>query len=369
MNVQNTLLSDLLRQLIAVPSPSGQEQKLAQFIFDWSIQQQLPAFRQGPNVVISFRNGSNRCLIFNGHMDTVGPGNRSSWREDPFSGILLDNKIYGLGSSDMKSALACFLILALALKEQPPPIDVFFSFVVEEETSSAGSRSFVEYFSAEHKQRYQSLGCIIGEPTDLQYAEFGHRGSHFVRIRAQGQAGHASRSSSFSILAIDSLLAALRMLQVAAVEWSAQFSDSALGPPLMTVTSLKSAPTSPNQTPEWAEAIIDFRTTPLLAESLIDKVQAIVGATCQVQSLETPTSPTITRPESAIVRALQQTMPALDLRMALGANDCYLFNACGIPAITFGPGLKETIHKPNEHVPCENLEAALEIYKKLLLTF
>ena len=55
-------------------------------------------------------SGGGRSLLLNGHMDTVFPASPDEWRTDPFTPVIKDGKIYGLGSVDMKSGLCLSLI-------------------------------------------------------------------------------------------------------------------------------------------------------------------------------------------------------------------------------------------------------------------
>ena len=138
-----------LKQLIQIKSYSGQEKELADFIMAFCQKNNMPAENQDENIIIKYLVGSKKCLIFNAHLDTVKEGSISSWTYPPFgkkAGIIKDGKMFGLGSSDDKGGITSLLLLALEFKNKKTPIDLFFTFVVNEEIDGSGTESFVNYF-------------------------------------------------------------------------------------------------------------------------------------------------------------------------------------------------------------------------------
>ena len=125
----------LLQNLVQIYSPSGQEKKLTNFILNFCKQNNIPAKLLHGNVVIYFKGkNKNKCIIFNAHMDTI---EGSSLERKIF-----DGKLYGLGASDNKGAIAAMLLLAKSL--QNSPLDVWFTFVCNEETDGLGTQNFFE---------------------------------------------------------------------------------------------------------------------------------------------------------------------------------------------------------------------------------
>ena len=74
-------------------------------------------FTGSPNVVgVMKGSGGGRSILLNGHMDVVPEGNREQWQDDPFSGNVVDGKLYGRGATDMKGGIASLLLAVEAVQ-------------------------------------------------------------------------------------------------------------------------------------------------------------------------------------------------------------------------------------------------------------
>ena len=107
--------------------------------------------------------GGGKSLIFNGHIDTVPPGDDREWDEgNPYSGKVLDGKLYGLGACDMKGGIVAQWVAAKALADCGIRLrgDLILESVVGEETMDHGAGT-----SAAIKRGYRADGAIVGEPT------------------------------------------------------------------------------------------------------------------------------------------------------------------------------------------------------------
>jgi formylaminopyrimidine deformylase len=108
-------------------------------------------------------SGGGRSLIFNGHIDTVPPGDPTTWAEgDPFSGRVVDGKLYGLGACDMKAGLVAQAMAAVALRQVGIQLagDLLLESVVGEETMDHNSG-----VSATVRRGYTADAAIVTEPT------------------------------------------------------------------------------------------------------------------------------------------------------------------------------------------------------------
>lgn len=364
MNIE-TLLADLVK----IQSYSGQEGTLASFIVGWAEQQSLKVEKQEGNVVIKFVVNSSKALIFNAHMDTVKPGNEHLWSFPPVgihAGVVKKGKLYGLGASDDKAAIAAFLDLAVQLQKSPPLVDVFIVFVTKEEVDGSGSQSFVNYFQKRHAANYQEVAVIIGEPTDLKTIEIAHRGNMFLKIATQGDSGHGSQPQNIKTHAVMENLKAIEKITTLGKSLSEKYSNPVLGKPSFCLTGIQCDTSSPNTVSSRCWSTWDIRTTPNIHAIVVSLIQKTLGKNVEITYLGKPAPFGFTSPDSKIVRLLQKLVPGVKVTISPGSNDICAFTSAGIPSVAFGPGQKDTIHKPDEFAEIDKVEKSVAIYKKLL---
>jgi len=142
-------------------------------------------FENSPNVVGVWKGtGGGRSIILNGHVDVVPPGDETQWTYPPFSGEIVDGKLYGRGATDMKggnlSALLAIQVLqALGVKLKG---DVIFQSVVEEESGGAGTLATI-------LRGYKADAALIPEPTNMRIFPK-QQGSKWFRLTVKGRSAH-----------------------------------------------------------------------------------------------------------------------------------------------------------------------------------
>lgn len=367
MNIE-TLLADLVK----IQSYSGQEDTLASFIVGWAAEYGITAEKQDGNVVITFVRHSPNALIFDAHMDTVKPGNEHLWSFPPVgihAGVVKKGKLYGLGASDDKAAIAAFLDLAVQLQQSPPLVDVFIVFVTKEEVDGSGSQSFVNYFQKKHAANYQKVAAIIGEPTGLKTIEIGHRGNMFLKIATQGDSGHGSQPQNIKTHAVMENLKAIEKITTLGKSLSEKYSNPVLGKPSFCLTGIQSDTSSPNTVSSRSWSTWDIRTTPKIHAKVVSLIQKKLGKNVEITQLRKPAPFGFTSPDSKIVKLFQNLVTDVKVTVSPGSNDIYAFSSVGIPAVTFGPGQKDTIHKPDEYVELQSVTNAVKLYKQLIYSW
>jgi len=128
-------------------------------------------------------SGMGKSLMLNAHMDTVG----IYGMEDPFSGNILNGKLYGRGAYDMKASIAAILAMVKALRDYNIKLngDVILAFVADEEYNSIGTKKLLE--------KYKTNAAIVTEPTDLAIC-LGHRGFGVYEISTIGKVAHGGNN-------------------------------------------------------------------------------------------------------------------------------------------------------------------------------
>jgi acetylornithine deacetylase/succinyl-diaminopimelate desuccinylase-like protein len=191
---------ELTARLIAAPSPNppGDETAVAAVLREALAAAGLPAPRtiareaDRPNLITTIDFGpGGRHLALCGHMDTKPVGD-AAWSVDPFRATIDDDRLYGLGSADMKGALAAMLLAAARLAAAPPAAGrLSLLFVADEEDGAA--------FGAQHLAATGELdadGFVIGEAAgieaDFDRLHLASRGIARARVVARAAQGHSS---------------------------------------------------------------------------------------------------------------------------------------------------------------------------------
>jgi acetylornithine deacetylase len=149
-----------------------------------------------PNVVGRWRGaGGGKSLILNAHIDVVDPGDPSRWTHPPYSGEIVDGRLYGRGSCDMKAGLAAnlFAVKAIQTAELQLDGDVLVESVIAEEDGGAGTLATI-------LRGHSADAAIITEPTGLDLV-CAHGGSLVFRLHVQGLSAHgAARDEGVSAI-------------------------------------------------------------------------------------------------------------------------------------------------------------------------
>lgn len=143
-------------------------------------------YKGSPNVVGIWKGTSKngRSLILNGHIDVVPAGDESKWTHHPYSGEVIDGKLYGRGTTDMKGGnisalIALETVIGLGIKLKG---DVIYESVIEEETGGAGTLAAIQ-------RGYTADVAIIPEPSEMRIFPK-QQGSLWFKITVTGESAH-----------------------------------------------------------------------------------------------------------------------------------------------------------------------------------
>ena len=217
------------------------------------------------NVISTLKgSGDGKSLMLNGHMDTVGV----EGMVDPFSGKIVDGKLYGRGSQDMKGSLASMLGAAKALVDDGVKLkgDLIITAVADEEYASIGTEHIIKEYTAD--------AAIVTEPTDMQLCR-AHRGFIWYKVVITGRAAHGSRYD----VGIDANMMMgrfLNKLEILEKELRKRPPHPLTGPPSLHASMLKGG-TEVSVYAASSELHIERRTMPGEVESDITaELQAII---------------------------------------------------------------------------------------------
>ena len=275
---------DLTRSLLAFNTinPPGQEQACAKYLGSLleSVGFQTRCYEfasQRTTIVAHLRGSSDRTpLCFTGHIDTVPLGG-APWRQDPFAGEIEGDKMYGRGSTDMKSGVAAMVVAALQLAQRSTPkAGLTLVLTAGEETCCQGA-----YHLASLEGVLGEAGAIVvGEPT-ANYPWIGHKGAVRFEIRTKGVTAHASMPEE-GINAV--YKAAEAILKLSAFDFQVA-AHPILGKPTLNVSTIAGG-LNLNSVPDRCVIGIDIRTIPEQNHAKIhQQLQDFLGSEVEIELL------------------------------------------------------------------------------------
>jgi succinyl-diaminopimelate desuccinylase len=380
--IQKKELVDLTIQLVrtSTENPPGNEKVAAQFLkpllskMGFKVKTVLsPKGRW--NLLAEKRWGrGGRKLIFNGHLDVVPAGKASQWKYPPFQGKLIQGKIYGRGSSDMKSGIASFIHALSTIERSKIPLHqgaVILHLVSDEESHGHQGMGFLT-----QRERIQGDAALVGEPTDLQPV-IAQKGALWLRILTIGKSAHGSKPH-LGVNAVEKMMKLIERLRILPLEKD----HPLLGKPTLNIGTIRGG-TKVNVVPEGCEIEVDRRMLP--GEKKEEVLREIKEMLHSLQS-EDPffqyrteeidfAEPSEVDPEEEIVKigveAIENVMGRKPiLRGFSGFTDSrFYINRCRIPTLIFGPGGVDQPHTMNESVEVDALVHAAHIYAMILLEY
>jgi acetylornithine deacetylase len=300
IQIDRRSLVETASELVNISSPTGEEHAMAEHMasvfHDMGLHVQWQEVEEGrPNVLGTWRGtGGGKTLMFNGHIDTSYSG-REPWLAGrgfrPEARVEGDH-LYGLGISNMKGALACYVEAVRTLQAAGVRLkgDVLIAAVVGEIEKTQWGTEFrgKEYrgyaTGSRHLVTHGGVAdmCLLGEPTE-QRIVLGHYGSIWLRLSTHGPFVHTAfsggRSEQNSIVRMrDVLDAVLEWIP----DWQARTSYGGK-PGVVNVGSVRGGfPWRVSRTPERTDLFLDVRVPPTMAmaearTALTDWVRELQG--------------------------------------------------------------------------------------------
>jgi succinyl-diaminopimelate desuccinylase len=317
--------------------------------------------------------GAVRSLGFNGHTDVVPDGDTEAWTHDPFGATIVDGVMWGRGTTDMKSGVACFVAAAIDYVTLTPPKGAIIIAITGDEEGPAtdGTVALLEWM--EQKGERMS-DCLVGEPTCPntmgEMMKIGRRGSVTARFTARGTQGHVAypHRTNNPVPALAGLIAELSSHTLD--QGTAHFDPSSLA-----VTTFDTGNPVTNLVPAQCEATVNIRFNDAhTGDSLIawlqakaDKFAEKTGVPIEMTSGISGES-FVTEP-GAFVEMISQAVEAEtglmpELSTSGGTSDArFVKNHC--PVVEFGL-VGKTMHQVDECVPLSEITALKSIYSRLI---
>jgi acetylornithine deacetylase len=347
----HTLYQDailLLKQLIATPSFSKEEDNTADIL-----EQFMESRGVHTNVYLKniwarnkYFDENKPTILLNSHHDTVKPN--KGYTLDPFTPIVKDEKLFGLGSNDAGGPLVSLISAFFNYYDKPDlKYNLIIAATAEEEISGHNGIEAL-------LPRLGDIECgIVGEPTQMQMA-VAEKGLMVLDCVAKGKAGHAAREEGEN-----SIYNALKD-----IAWfqSYKFSrvSELLGAMKMSVTVIETENKAHNVVPAHCKFVVDTRVNELYTfEEVLETIKSNVQ--CEIQ----PRSTRLRSTSIALDHPLIQAGIALG-RSYYGSPTTSDKALMSFPTLKMGPGDSARSHTADEYICLEEIKNGIELYVSLL---
>lgn len=303
-------------------------------------------------------------VLLSGHTDVV-PVDGQDWHTDPFECVEKDGRLYGRGTSDMKSFVAVTLAHVPSFIERGLERPVHLAFSYDEEVGCIGVRRLIEQvrgFAVKPEM------CVVGEPTDMKVV-IAHKGKRSFICEVKGMAAHSSIAPE-AVNAVEYAAEIVSFIRRRALSLQKDGPfEEGFDPPHSTVhTGLIRGGTQLNIVPEYCMFEFEIRYLPFDDhEGFIGDVRAFAEnellpdmrsryEDAAITFHEKSGFPGLMTPEDAEVTQVCGHLAGTNetAKVAFG-TEAGLFSAGGIPTVVCGPGSIAQAHKPNEFVTLEQV--------------
>ena len=404
---------NLLCELINIPSVTGTEQQIAEFLVnymrDLGLEARLQEVEPGrANAIAVLRgSGDGPALVFNGHLDTATSGRL----EDDYPGLgevvpgnfprayIKEGHVYGLGAYNMKGGIAAAVCAVGALVKSGIKLrgDVIIAAVAGESEKApvdGALRSFrgpVYRGGGVGTRYYITHGpvpdmAIVCEPTAL-WVTNADTGYVWVKVIVKGTGGKLSaRGARTAVSAVSLMTHVVQGIEA----WAPQYRDRhvfdsgiAKMEPTVNVGAVEGGfPFKASYQPALCHIYVELRLTPVMRPTdALAELRTVLGnlqqdmpdLICELEVYASNFPSTVTAPQNLVVqvalemqkRVLGEQQSPPPSRILHHWNDTNVFRQHGVPAVMVGPGGERDpskVFEPGQHVAIQQLENAARLY-------
>ncbi len=328
------------------------------------------------NLIASIGPQDAPGIILSGHVDVV-PVEGQPWSTDPFEATVIDGRMYGRGSSDMKGFCACVLaaVPRMVAASLATPLHIVFSY--DEEVGCIGVRGAIREIA---DWPVRPRACIVGEPTMMQVV-LGHKTKRSIRVTVRGKSGHSSLAPDF----VNAVEYAAR-LSVFISDIGRDFAATGAVDPLYDVghttahVGMLHGGTQLNIVPD--KAVFDYEFRAIReddADALVARVETYAREELEpamkavhpdagfdfheisgVDGLDT-------EPEADVVSFVKALAQRNDhAKVAFGTEGGLFQTMADIPTVVIGPGDIGRAHKADEYIGLDEIAAGSAFIERLI---
>ena len=314
-------------------------------------------------------------IILSGHTDVV-PVTNQKWNTNPFELTEIDNKLYGRGTADMKSFVACALHAASKASSMNLRTPLHFSFSYDEEIGCVGVRSLIEMLK---NSSTNPLFCIVGEPTSMQVMS-GHKGKVNASVLIKGKEAHSALTTKGlnSIYLATEFIQGIQNIQTNLINNSTHDNDFEVPYTTLQVGKIEGG-VAVNIVPSSSCLLFEIRSlysddpnlilndiknlSEKIVKSHIDRfpdTEIAINVTSQYPALNTMKN-------SDVISFLNGLTGNNNVeKVSFGTEGGLFSNELNIETAICGPGSMNQGHKPNEYIEKTQIDLCDQMLENLL---
>lgn len=317
--------------------------------------------------VLGADNGEEKGgLILSGHSDTV-PYDADKWQSDPFTLTQKDDKLYGLGATDMKGFFPLIVEAVKALENKQPKHPLIVLATADEESSMAGARALMEQGIG-----FKPKAAVIGEPTNLTPIHM-HKGIMIESIRVEGKSGHSS-NPALGNNALEGMNEVMTALIAHRQDLQLRYRNPGfeVQVPTMNLGCIHGGDGA-NRICASCELHFDVRLLPgmdtdELRAGIRQRLQPIAETRkldIVLSSLFDEVNPFYEPETSELVRLCEEITGQRSQSVAF-ATEAPFIQKLGAQTIILGAGSIDQAHQPDEFIPLDQLQPAVKMLQSLI---
>jgi acetylornithine deacetylase len=326
----------------------------------------LPGQPNKANLIATYGSGPGG-LVLAGHTDTV-PFDEALWSVNPLQLTEQDDRLYGLGSTDMKGFFALVHAAVQPLLSAPFKAPLIILATADEESSMEGARALV--------QQGRQLGryAVVGEPTGLMPINR-HKGVLMERLHVQGQSGHSSNPNlgKNALEAIHEMIAALLHFRQG-LQQRYRNPHFAIDVPTLNLGVIHGGD-NPNRICGHCALEFDVRLLPgMESQQIRDDIRALITPIAQQHHVNFTYTPLFAGAEafandhSLLLQTCEQLTGHSAQSVAFGTEAPFM-QQLGMDTIVLGPGSINVAHQPNEYMELSQVQPCMHLLQQLVRQF
>ena len=364
------LAKDLISRPSVTPEDLGCQALLADRLSKIGFKIEHMRFGETDNLWAR-RGNEGPLFTFAGHTDVVPTGPEENWKFPPFEPTIEEGLLYGRGTADMKSSIACMVTACERFITQHPKHNGSIAFLITSDEEGPAHDGTVKVIETLEARNEKIDWCLVGEPSSTNKVcdiiKNGRRGSIGCTLKVKGKQGHVA----YPHLAKNPIHEFAPVLKILTeTEWDQ--GNEYFPPTTFQVSNIHSGTGATNVIPGDCEVVFNFRFSTAITDAQIrQRVEALLDEHKVDYEIDWALSgQAFLTEQGELVSATQKSIKEIcgfetELSTAGGTSDGRFIAPTGAQVVELGP-LNATIHQVNECVAVEDLEILSDVYEKIL---